>query len=175
MAATRRPALLMNGKRAGMGGIGLCVAACACSLLTPSAAFVTLPAAGPSGRGIRAASSVHQLRRGGVTGLQACSGADGAGFGRRKALALALGVVPLLSAPGRASAAKEKTAEDAARFTRQMAIVKFTATIDDATSKALKMVLFRRCFWCRCDSLALVCEIEVSLQRFFHKAPWDRV
>ena len=89
---------------------------------------------------------MHQLRRGGVTGLQAVCSADGAGFGRREALALALGVVPLLAAPGRASAAKEKTAEDAARFTRQMAIVKFTATIDDATNKALKMVPFCRCF-----------------------------
>lgn len=158
MPATERRQSALVGRTLGMGGIGLCVTACACSMLATSAAFVTLPAASPLGCGIRGAASAHQLRRGGVTGLRAvCSGEEGAGLGRREALALALGVVPLLGAPGLASAAKDKKAveDDAARLIRQMNIVKFTATIDDATNKALKMVPCRRSPCCRCDCLLL--------------------
>ena len=67
--------------------------------------------------------------------------ADVEGVGRREALALALGIAQTLAAPGQALAADANAKDEAAaRVAKQMAIVKFTRTIDDATNQALKLV-----------------------------------
>ena len=103
-------------------------------------AFFSTPASAPiapgsmrMGRGPMKASALC-LRAAG-------QGADVEGVGIREALALALGIAQTLAAPGQALAADANAKDEAAaRVAKQMAIVKFTRTIDDATNQALKLV-----------------------------------